>query len=319
MNGNSGTSPNESAVLEAIDWSIRLREAAADDWLRFTDWLEADPSHRPAYEAVAAVDLQLDALPRSRPSAVEAAPAARPVRRRIWFGGLAAAAVTISAFALIGAPMLNAHNSYEVATAAGERRSIRLPDGSRIELNGATLLILDKSKPRSARLESGEALFTVVHDEKHPFEVIAGGTLVRDLGTVFNVARADEDLEVAVAEGAVLVRAERSAVMLRPGMAAIATGDRLRVQRIDAESVGTWVDGHLSFTSEPISRVAEALSRSLGIKVEASPDIEKRRFTGVVLVHGENDQIVARVAAMASLKARRSGDRWLLTDDDGAS
>ena len=319
MNENGGTGPSQAVVSEAIDWVIRLRGAAADDWASFTQWLEADPSHGEAYDAVTAVDVQLDALPRSRPSPVEVATAAPRPRRSAWFAGLAVA-TTLGVTAVVGVQTLNSPGSaYEVATAAGEHRSIRLPDGSRIDMNGATVVALDRSNPRFARLEAGEALFTVVHDEQRPFEVFAGDTLLRDLGTVFNVAREDGDVDVAVAEGAVLVRAEDSAVTLQPGMALTATGDRFSLRSVDAEAVGGWVDGRLSFASEPISQVAEALSRGLGVKVEASPAVRNRQFTGVVLIEGDNDQVVGRVAAMASLKARRSGDAWLLVEDDGAS
>ena len=318
MNENGRAGPTEAAVSEAIDWVIRLRGAAADDWASFTHWLETDPSHAEAYDKVTAVDVQLDGLPRSRPSPV-VAPSAPRRRRPAWLAGLAAA-TTLGVTAVVGVQILNSPgSSYEVATAAGEHRSIRLPDGSRIDMNGATVVILDRSNPRFARLEAGEALFTVVHDQQRPFEVFAGDTLLRDLGTVFNVTRDGGDLDVSVAEGAVHVRAEDSAVTLQPGMAVTATADRFSLRRVDPGSVGGWVDRRLTCASEPIGQVAEALSRGLGVKVEASPDVRNRPFTGVVLIEGDNDQVIGRVAAMASLKARRSGNAWLLVEDDGAS
>ncbi|QHL90470.1 hypothetical protein GVO57_06010 [Sphingomonas changnyeongensis] len=76
-----------------------------------------------------------------------------------------------------------------------------LADGSRVDLNGGTRIALDRGNPRFARLERGEALFTIVHDEARPFEVHAGDAVLRDLGTVFDVVREPDRLRVAVAEG----------------------------------------------------------------------------------------------------------------------
>ena len=35
---------------QAVAWVIRLRDAGAEDWEEFTDWLEADPANAAAYE-----------------------------------------------------------------------------------------------------------------------------------------------------------------------------------------------------------------------------------------------------------------------------
>ncbi len=49
----------------------------------------------------------------------------------------------------------------------------------------------------------GEALFTVVHEANRPFEVVAGGERIRDLGTRFNVYAEPGRVVVAVLEGQV--------------------------------------------------------------------------------------------------------------------
>ena len=38
----------------ATAWHLRLETATQEDWLAFTDWLEADPAHNLAYEQVLA-------------------------------------------------------------------------------------------------------------------------------------------------------------------------------------------------------------------------------------------------------------------------
>jgi ferric-dicitrate binding protein FerR (iron transport regulator) len=48
---------------EAIAWRLRLRDAAAEDWIAFTRWLELDPRRQPAYERVALFDEEASRLP----------------------------------------------------------------------------------------------------------------------------------------------------------------------------------------------------------------------------------------------------------------
>jgi transmembrane sensor len=49
---------------EALGWVIRTRDPEFTEWDAFTLWLEADPAHAPAYDALLAADADLpDLLP----------------------------------------------------------------------------------------------------------------------------------------------------------------------------------------------------------------------------------------------------------------
>ena len=54
---------NDNPLQEAIDWTIRLREASPEEWRAFTAWLEADPAHLAAYDEVSQADATLGQLP----------------------------------------------------------------------------------------------------------------------------------------------------------------------------------------------------------------------------------------------------------------
>ncbi|MBW8910312.1 MAG: DUF4880 domain-containing protein, partial [Sphingomonas sp.] len=45
---------------EAAGWFLRQRDPARADWDGFVAWLEADPAHNVAYEAVALADDELE-------------------------------------------------------------------------------------------------------------------------------------------------------------------------------------------------------------------------------------------------------------------
>jgi len=89
---------------------------------------------------------------------------------------------------------------------------IQLSDGSRIDLNTDTELSIQYTwTARSVKLERGEALFSVVHNPEKPFEVIAAGGRIQDIGTRFNIYRQADRVSVTVLEGEVSVAAKQNA------------------------------------------------------------------------------------------------------------
>lgn len=304
---------------EAIDWLIRLRDASGDEWNAFTEWLEADPAHREVYSEVAAADRELQALPRPRPRAVTSFP---PRSSSGSFSRRAYVACGLASMLAVGASyyaLQPESGTYALHTQAGEQRVVALPDGSKIHMNGLTTIVLDRERPRYAALKTGEALFAVVHDASQPFEVAAGPSLLRDAGTVFNVVHHETRLEVAVAEGAVVFNPNRHSVDLMPGMVLLKEGSKVSVARTPADAIASWTEGRLSFSSEPIAEVVAVLSRNLPVTVRAAPDLQKRRFSGVIMLDGEPEQVVERLSALIGARARRTSDGSILISSDGAT
>lgn len=297
---------------EAIAWAIRLRGASAADWEEFTSWLEADPANLDAYEEVCAADELAEGLPPAPEparAAVEPVREARPARRRTMLAWAAAAAVA----GVIGYSSLPGPSDlYAVETAAGEQRRIALDDGSSIHLNGGSRLTLDRESPRFARLERGEALFTVVHSDSDPFRVEAGEARIEDLGTVFNVSRDGDAVSVGVAEGAVALSSDKQRVALSAGMAARASGGAIVPLRQDAGTVGSWQRGVLSYSSAPLSEVALDLTRSAGLRLALSPELKDHRFSGTIILDGDRETLRRRVPALLGVEIRPAGEGWLL-------
>ena len=309
--------PKEQRTRDALAWTIRLREADAEAWAEFTDWLEADPDHLGAYEEAAALDAELGGVARMPqrpvPAGDPAAPERRGSGRRMVLGwGIAAAfAAAVGYWALPGSREL-----YPVQTAPGERRVVTLADGSSIQLNGSSRILLDRGRPRFARLESGEALFTVVHDDSTTFRVEVGEAVIRDLGTVFNVVKEAGAVKVEVAEGAVAFDTPARGVELREGGTLRWAGGEIATGRREPVEIGAWGKGQLSYSSASIAEVAADLSRSTGIRVTAAPEVAQRRFTGILVVGADHPQLVRRVSALLGVDARRSGDGWVLAAED---
>ena len=110
---------------EALGWVIRTRDPDFADWTGFTAWLEADPAHASAYDALMAADSDMDSLipvePVAMPVAANDAGDRRPRFRWIAGGALAAALV-----ATVSISVLNRNDIYSVTTRPGETRTIAL-------------------------------------------------------------------------------------------------------------------------------------------------------------------------------------------------
>jgi len=311
-------SPAENSIDdEAVAWLIRQRDPGFDAWDAFAAWLEADATHAEAYHRAAAADRDLDEMlaspaGTSQPIAPMPLPAGRPTRRwPRWVGGGAIAA----ALALAGGLELRppTPQPYAVATAAGERRTVELGQGTRIALNGGTRLMLDRADTRHVRLESGQALFVVAHDAAHPFEVTVGNARVVDVGTIFEITRSGNSLDVAVSEGEVVVDPTGAAVRLTAGQAMHrpASGGTVR-RAAEIASVGEWQRNRLSYDGAPLSAVAADLSRNLGLQVVADPAVAERPFRGVLILDGGPDAVALRLPALLGVSLQRTDNRWRL-------
>ncbi|WP_440977956.1 FecR family protein [Sphingomonas pseudosanguinis] len=303
----------------AIDWHLRQPEMTADDWMAFVAWLEADPAHAAAFDRVAMVDRAIPPAP--APAPLEAAnDDAAPVRRwRGVIGGSVAAAV---AAALLAPVMLAQRpDPYSVETAAGERRVVALGDGTRIEMSGSTRLTLDHHDDRVAALDRGQALFTVRHDAAHPFTLTAGGVAVRDLGTVFDVARDGPRLAVQVASGSVMVQPDRDRITLTPGQTLLtdeASGHAVRGTVAPAD-VGGWRQGRIALTGATLGDLASAWRRLYGTRLNLTGALAQRPFTGMVALTGKAERDVPHVAALIGADWRRNGEDWIIEAPGGSS
>lgn len=91
-------------------------------------------------------------------------------------------------------------------TAIGEQRSLALPDGSTVELNSRSkIAVRYTAQGRNVELVQGQALFRVAKDASRPFIVKTGSTLVRAVGTEFDVYQKRDGTVVTVVEGRVAI------------------------------------------------------------------------------------------------------------------
>jgi transmembrane sensor len=293
----------------AAAWAIAMREPDFDDWEGFTAWLEAEPAHAEAYDAVQYALEEADAALELFP-APEYAPAANDnsprwlASRRGWLGGAIAAVLVL---ALTSALWLGPQQGTLYRTAPGETRQLALEDGSTVELAGGSALVIEGA--RAARLDAGQALFTIRHNEADPFVLTAGTTRLVDAGTVFDVRLAGETLDVAVSEGAVIVDPAAEAIRLDAGERAVRSGGRYRITQVDTAAVGEWRRGRISFEAASLAEIAAELSRATGARFTSAD--RATRLSGSIAT----DAVRADPRALEPLlgvSVREGADGWVI-------
>lgn len=310
--------PDQPIREAALRWATLTADPDFGDWDAFTAWLEQDPAHARAYDAVQfAIDEAAAALIEGAPAVPDGAPAPAndnppmpPAGRRwAWFGtAIAASLVLVVTFLLW--PGARGETLY--ATAPGETRLIALADGSTIALGGGSRIAIAGEGERQARLEAGQALFTIRHDARDPFVLAVGNEKLVDAGTVFDVRMKADGLDLAVSEGAVVVNPAAQALRVDAGRKAVLAAGRYTVSPVDAAEVGEWSRGRITFRDAGPAEVAAELSRATGIAFEASGAGGGVRLSGSIAL----DQVRADPRALEpilGLRVRQSGAAWILS------
>ena len=290
----------------AIGWLVHLHSGRANDGDRraYDSWRCRSPAH----ERAAAEAERLWAAVGTHQA---------PARQGFGIRRLALAAAILLAAALGGGIAVDrywpaggwAALTADARTAVGERRELRLPDGSRLTLNAGSAVDIDyDARVRRIRLRAGELVAEVAPDPSRPFVVLAAGGAVTALGTVFAVRRdaATVSVTVTVLESTVRVaypagidRDDRQAMYLK-------SGQRLRYgqyiglgapESVDAETVTAWRRGKLIFDGARLADVAAEVNRHrAGRIVIADSSLSDLKVTGVFDLDA-TDAILDTIAA----------------------
>jgi transmembrane sensor len=302
---NSLPDDQEAIDQQASGWLVRIEENGLDRHAQadFAAWLAADPRHGHAYNEMRQTwadipelnDLAgLVSLPDLPEEAVPIALSRRRWRTALVAGTGSVAAALIAIVAMPGY-LFAPHSHY--ATDLAETRIVTLPDGSSVTLGAkSSITVRFTDGERRIVLAGGEAFFDVVHNPTRPFVVEAGNSLVRDIGTKFDVNLSDDTVRVSVLEGAVQVRRAVAATketpqLLRAGQQAemallVTSAERGAPESIapivaqPAQAPGAWREGRMVFDNVRLADLAADVNRYYAPGVDlASTNVEDLRVT----------------------------------------
>jgi transmembrane sensor len=326
---------NDALLEEAAKWLARLHEQSAATTPEFEEWRRASPKHEEAWAHVAApwrLLVEQAAAPELIALRGAALERARRTARTRWRGqrrsflGTRALAVAAAVLLAIGAGAFYIRELPTIyRTDIGERRLVRLDDGSTIWLDSHSEVAVRQSKYlREVTLVRGQGRFDVAHDVERPFSVQAGDRKVVATGTSFDVDLVGSDVVVTLIEGHVVVldrhgnnregNAQGSAlpeegVKLEPGERLVASA-RLSavtrmapaVQHVNLARATAWQAGQLEFDNETLAAAVERINRYSRSKISiADPSAAAMRFSGV-FKEGETRAFLDTVMQYLSLE-----------------
>ncbi|WP_084253218.1 FecR family protein [Sphingomonas pituitosa] len=281
--GGPFTSAAERQAIEAEAARRFLKARAADTdaaWEEALGWVAEHPAHGYAFAKVEAAWELSERLgeiaptdPRCPLSGRDANLAADPVvpktapwrpTRRMLAGTLAASVLAVAIGGTVALQLDHAVDHYR--TEIGEKRVVRLADGSVVRLNtGSSIEVALGKKERAIRLLRGEASFDVAHDTARPFIVDADGAKVRAVGTAFSVRLRPDLTEVTVTQGVVLVRdAQATGRRVTAGNAAAVRQGAIAVTPLAGRDIArrlAWQQGRLSFDGDTLAQAVEEFNR----------------------------------------------------------
>lgn len=262
MPDRSSRDIDDRIAEEAARWVARLQSADAtdQDWRDLQLWLDRDPAHQAAYDEfknlwadLKDVSIPSDRLKNLRMSRRAAASSI------VSIGIIAILSITLYRMGFID------HMRADHYTLVGEVRSVTLADGSRVDLNTDSAIIVRYSQgERKIQLLRGEAFFEVARNPERPFVVDESSLKATALGTQYSVRAASDDSlgTVRVEHGRVEVTSRQQQVLLEAGEAANLTAKGgFALTKADVANETAWRTGKLVFSGQPLREVLVTLER----------------------------------------------------------
>lgn len=205
-----------------------------------------------------------------------------------------------------------------LATAAGERRAWRLPDGTRLMLGASSRVGVDfDSGRRHLHLAQGFLQVTTGHDAAfadRPLQVLARDGVIEPMGTRFTITQDGAMAELAVQESEVELRP----VAARQAPVHVKAGQRVRFSADGAGQVqqastadDAWTRGQLVVMNMPMPDFVLALSRHSGQQIACDPSLTGLRVSGTYVVD-DPARSLASMAAVLGIRVERTAQGFRL-------
>lgn len=299
----------QHVARRAVEWMVALQSPPVSDELRreWALWLASDPDHARAWQRIEAVNERLRGLGGAGGAQHPAIASALLTRRGA--GRRRQAVKALSLLVATGALAWTAEEQLpwrswraDERTAVGQRRSLALAEGSRIVLNSASAVDLDR-EGASLRVQAGEMLVTkdasraqgplVVHTTHGALEALpasasaaaaAARELLQTVATRFAVRLYPQGTQVSVFHGAVALRprlaGDSAPVILQAGQQALFGNSAVMpVLPADEDSVA-WTDGFLVAKSMGLAAFMAELGRYSTVALSCAPEVAGLRVSG---------------------------------------
>ncbi|WP_316814258.1 FecR family protein [Pedobacter heparinus] len=221
-----------------------------------------------------------------------------------------------------------------VTTPRGGTYQVTLPDGTKVWLNAASVLIYtmplnERGGVRLVEL-SGEAYFEVFRNKNQPFVVTTKNLTTTVLGTHFNISAYEDEgsTKATLLEGSVRVhylssrvtakdldpskvgmtKETKDDIILKPNQQAYVTGSSgLAVKQVDASEAIDWKNGKFVFAMEDIRSLMRKVARWYDVEVIYEGNIDNKTIGGSVSRYKNVSEVLDMLSATKTVQFKIEG------------
>lgn len=310
----------DGIVDAAVAWYVRQASGQMDDAeaARLARWLAQHPDHDRAWRRLQRMSERLQGRAPIQAALARATLGRLPgIERRKALRMLSWAAVGGAGLWLGRTLPTGTALPADFRTATGERREIRLADGTRLQLNTDTAVdVRFDAAGRRIRLRHGEIhVATAADPAGRPLWIEARDGRLHPVGTRFAVGQFAEDTRLIVSEGAVDVFPgdEGRALRIDAGRQLVFGRRRSGLPQAQEESHLAWIDGMIGAENRRLDDLLAELARHRPGRLRWTPEAGELRITGTWPLTGEapTDAVLASLERRLPVRIRRFTRYWV--------
>jgi transmembrane sensor len=284
MNAVSSKPVSAQVLDAAIAWQLSLDSGSPVEREEFAKWHAAHEEHARAWRQLGMLDQRFSVA--SGPARTALLQSREGIRRRVRkLGSGLASVIAVFGLALFAGERYLPIDYWlaDQRTATGEQRTLRLDDGTLINLNTHSAVdVRFDEKQRLVVLQEGEILIETGHGDARPFIVETREGRMRALGTRFLVKREEQGTRLSVLQSAVAAHPQSSPdeQILREGQQMLIRSDGLGP--IAALDLGTdaWTRGMLVVDNARLEDLVREIGRYRPGHLGVAAEVADLRITG---------------------------------------
>jgi len=206
-----------------------------------------------------------------------------------------------------------------ISTPIGGHYEVVLPDGSKVWLNALTTLKFPSVFTHNERKVElmGEAYFEIVKNKEMPFKVQFNNSLVKVLGTHFNIMAYQDEAQstTTLLEGSVAISKNSMQKMLLPGQQAVIVPSRQQIDISPAEAGAVaWKDNLFLFHDDNIKSIMRQLARWYDIDVAYQTNTAHKEY-GIRMSKSKNlSEILKNLELTGTIHFKIDGRRVVVME-----
>ena len=198
-------------------------------------------------------------------------------------------------------------------TATGEQRTVRLADGTVLNLNTHSAVdVRFDDQRRLIVLQEGEILVETGHGDARPFIVETREGSMRALGTRFLVKREEDGTRLSVLQSAVAAhgQANPQEQILREGQQVLLRRDGLGAIAALNPGADAWTRGMLVVDNARLGDLVHELGRYRRGHLGVAPEVADLRITGSFPLH-DTDKALSALLPTLPVQIERHTPYWV--------